>query len=99
MTSVGADFIRIGGKMKKLLLTGIAALFLATGAAHAREIGDAHCRRNTVIVTFTKEPEEEIELHATGLKRGDKLQYRGGRYVKLNGKACHARRRANPGEL
>jgi hypothetical protein len=37
MTSVGADFIRIGGKMKKLLLTGIAALFLATGAANAGE--------------------------------------------------------------
>src|SRR2546430_11945354 len=35
MTSVGADFIRIGGKMKKLLLTGIAALFLATGTVQA----------------------------------------------------------------
>jgi hypothetical protein len=29
--------------VKKLLLTGIAALFLATGTAHAAESGDFNC--------------------------------------------------------
>jgi hypothetical protein len=35
--SDGVDFIRAGGEMKKLFLSGIAALLLATGTAHAAE--------------------------------------------------------------
>ena len=39
--------------MKKLLLAGVAALFLATGAAHAQEM-DLHHGDNTVMLMLEK---------------------------------------------
>ena len=40
--------------MKKTFLTGIAALLLATGTAHARSFADYHCGKYTIEEVFEK---------------------------------------------
>ena len=40
--------------MKKVLLTSIAALFLATGAAEARSFEDYHCGKHVIEYVFEK---------------------------------------------
>jgi len=70
--------------MKKLLLTGVAALFLATGAAHAQvkkaspeQVTKwpspnfvADCRRDRLSIYFDKEDYEEVATNLRGGKDG-----------------------------
>jgi hypothetical protein len=51
---------KMGAEMKKLLLTGIAALFLATGAAHAGQTAD-ELERDCAITYMGHRPENKAD--------------------------------------
>ena len=69
-------------KMKKLLLTGIAVLFLATGAAHADYIQHHECGEKEIVVKFDSKTDAAIEYKIT---RNDKGQFLPNRLFRWRG--------------
>ena len=51
--------------MKKLLLTGIAVLFLATGTAHARNVRDYQCGKTQITAAITKDTGTPVAYQIT----------------------------------
>jgi hypothetical protein len=78
--------------MKKILLTSIAALFLATGAAHAATLEAGYkCDGEMRVRIYTIKREKEVteEIRITGLHhaRTQRIAFDGGAPI-LNGVRC-----------
>ena len=78
--------------MKKALLTSIAALFLATGAAHAATLEEGYkCDGEMRVHIYTIKREKEVteEIRITGLHhaRTQRIVFDGGAPI-LNGVRC-----------
>jgi hypothetical protein len=78
--------------MKKLFLTGLAALFLATGTAHATEMYDARCGNRTISIFarhgwIFSEDEKELPERLFRISQGKD----GKRVIYFRGRKCQLR--------
>ena len=67
-------------QLKKLLLTSIATLFLATGTAHARNVDDYQCGKTKVTVGVNKDSGTPIGYLIT-VERGNLHPNSSGRLI------------------